>query len=320
MIVVVTGGAGFIGSHLVERMLDAPGVTRVIVVDNFFSGAHENLTHLDGRVEVVRADICDALPHVECDLIAHLACPASPIHYRRNPARTIETGVVGTRNVLRMAREVGARVVFSSTSEVYGAALEHPQREDYRGNVSTLGDRSCYDESKRAAESLCVSYEAQWRVPSRIVRLFNTIGPRSRPNDGRVVPEFCVRALAGEDIPVHGDGSQTRSFCYVDDCVEAIMRVCMRSEWPSASTVVNIGNPVETTIFELATLVQTIAREKYGKNPGIRTGLGNPVGDDPQRRCPDITRAKAMLGWEPKVGLRESIERTMAYFAERNGR
>ena len=316
MIVAVTGGAGFLGSHLVRRLVERDDIKRILVIDNLFTGRYENLAGLNGRgsrVEVIRHDICDPF-HFECDLIVHLACPAAPIHYARNPARTIITGVVGTLNTLKCAREVGARMVFASTSEVYGDAEVHPQPETYRGNVSCNGPRSNYDESKRAAEALCVAFNKQWGTDVRVIRFFNVYGPYMALGDGRVVPEFFRAAMSGEQIPIHGDGSQTRSFCYVDDAIDATMRLCFREAWPGADFPVNVGNPQEITVGDLASQIIDVVRARYGIDATVRAGAAQIVGDDPHRRCPDIARAREHLGWEPITPLRVGLERTADYF------
>src|SRR6201995_5496339 len=300
--VLVTGGAGFLGSHLSERLL-ADG-HEVVCLDNFFTGARENVEHLLGNrhFELVRHDVTQPIT-IEVDQIFHLACPASPIHYQRNPVRTIRTAVHGTLNMLDMAREVDAKILIASTSEVYGDPKEHPQREDYWGHVNPIGPRACYDEGKRCAESLTISYARQYGVASRIVRIFNTYGPRMHEHDGRVVSNFVLQALRGEPITIYGQGQQTRSFCYVSDLLEGFVRLLATKEDPGP---VNIGNPSERTIKEFAQLIL--------KMTGSSSQLHYedlPV-DDPTRRCPDITRAKELLGWEPRVSIEEGLKHTIA--------
>jgi UDP-glucuronate decarboxylase len=313
---LITGGAGFLGSHLADRLI-AQG-DEVIALDNFFTGSRRNVAHLldHPRFELVRGDVCNPF-HFEVDRIFHLACPASPIHYQRNPARTIETGVLGTLHALELARNVGARVFIASTSEVYGDPTQHPQTEAYWGNVNPIGPRACYDEAKRCGEALAASWAAQYGVEVRIARIFNTYGPRMAENDGRVVSNFICQALRGEPLTVFGDGSQTRSFCYVDDLIEGFLRLMEsesahddthKSECPGCNRgwPVNLGNPGEFTMKELADLV--IA--KIGGNVVYR----QLPKDDPTRRRPDITRARELLGWEPRVQLAEGLARTIEYF------
>jgi UDP-glucuronate decarboxylase len=304
--ILVSGGAGFLGSHLCEKLLGLGH--EVVCLDNFFTSARRNVEHLldDNRFELVRHDVTEPFI-VEVDEIYHLACPASPVHYQKNPVRTIRTAVHGTLNMLETAREVGARILIASTSEVYGDPKEHPQRESYWGHVNPIGPRACYDEGKRCAETLAVSYARQYDVATRIVRIFNTYGPRMHENDGRVVSNFVLQALRNEPITIYGQGEQTRSFCYVTDLLEGFVRLLATAEDPGP---VNVGNPSERTIRELAEL--TI------KLTGSRSTLEFeplPV-DDPTRRCPDITRAKQVLGWEPQVGIEEGLRATIAYFRE----
>ena len=303
--VLVTGGAGFVGSHLCERLL-ADG-HEVVCLDNFFTGTHANVAHLRGnaRFELFRHDVQEALT-MEVDQIFHLACPASPIHYQRNPVRTIRTAVQGTLNLLDVARECGARMLIASTSEVYGDPAEHPQTESYWGNVNPIGPRACYDEGKRCAEALATSYAIQYGVQVRIARIFNTYGPRMHENDGRVVSNFVVQALSGKPLTIFGDGKQTRSFCFVTDLIEGFVRL-MASE--HGSDPVNLGNPRESTMIELATLI----RQMTGSKSEI---VHEPLPkDDPVRRNPDISRAQKLLGgWGPKVPLEEGIAATIAYF------
>ncbi len=303
--VLVTGGAGFVGSHLCERLL-ADGHD-VVCLDNFFTGTHANVAHLreHPRFELFRHDVQEPMT-MEVDQIFHLACPASPIHYQRNPVRTIRTAVQGTLNLLDVARESGARILIASTSEVYGDPAEHPQTEAYWGNVNPIGPRSCYDEGKRCAEALATAYASQYGVEVRIARIFNTYGPRMHENDGRVVSNFIVQALTEKPLTIFGDGRQTRSFCYVSDLIEGFVRL-MASEHGSAP--VNLGNPRESTMLELATLIKQM------------TGSPSPIvyaplpKDDPVRRNPDIGRAQKLLGgWTPVVPLEEGIAATIAYF------
>jgi UDP-glucuronate decarboxylase len=306
--ILVTGGAGFVGSHVCERLI-AEG-NEVICLDNFFTGRRANIDKLLGRheFELVRHDICDRIT-LEVDEIYHLACPASPVHYQKNPVRTIRTCVQGTLNVLDMAREVGARVLIASTSEVYGDPHMHPQREEYWGNVNPIGPRACYDEGKRCAEALAVSYARQYDVGVRIARIFNTYGPRMHENDGRVVSNFVVQCLRNKPITIFGEGKQTRSFCYVDDLVEGFLRL-MASE---VDEPVNLGNPGEFTMIELAELTRELTGSK---SPLIHEPL--PV-DDPVRRKPDITRAVERLRWKPTIALREGLGRTIDDFRARIG-
>ena len=303
--ILVTGGAGFLGSHLCERLL-ARG-DEVLCVDNYFTGTRRNITHLlDHRAfELMRHDVTFPL-YVEVDEIYNLACPASPIHYQFDPVQTTKTSVIGAINMLGLAKRVKARILQASTSEVYGDPTVHPQPEEYWGNVNPIGFRSCYDEGKRCAETLFFDYIRQHRMPAKVVRIFNTYGPRMHPNDGRVVSNFIVQALMGKNITLYGDGQQTRSFCYVDDLVEAIMR--MMGTPPEFHGPVNIGNPTEFTIRELA--------EQVIELTGSRSRLVHePLpSDDPKQRQPDISLARAKLGWEPTVALREGLTRTIAYF------
>jgi UDP-glucuronate decarboxylase len=302
--VMVTGGAGFLGSHLCERLV-ADGAD-VVCVDNLFTGSRNNIAGLLGhpQFELVREDVTNPLK-MEVDLIYHLACPASPVHYQRNPVRTIRTAVEGTLNVLEAAREAGARVLLASTSEVYGDPAIHPQEESYWGNVNPIGPRACYDEGKRCAEALAVSYAAQYGVEVRIARIFNTYGPRLQEHDGRVISNFIVQALRGDPITVYGAGSQTRSFCYVSDLIEGFVRL-MAS--PHGSTPINLGNPKEIGIGDLARQIKALCASRSSIVEAPR-----PM-DDPCRRKPDITRAREILGWEPTVSLAEGLARTIAYF------
>lgn len=304
---LVTGGAGFLGSHLCERLL-AEG-HEVICVDNFYTGARRNIVHLqdDPSFEVIRHDVTFPL-YLEVDEIHNLACPASPPRYQYDPIQTTKTSVHGAINMLGLAKRVGARILQASTSEVYGDPAVHPQNEDYWGNVNPIGVRSCYDEGKRCAETLFFDYHRQVGLEIKVARIFNTYGPRMDPDDGRVVSNFIVQALKGETITIYGDGMQTRSFCYVDDLIEGFVRL-MAS--PSEVTgPLNLGNPDEFTMLELADLVLELT--------GSRSGIDHqPLpADDPTRRQPDIGRAREHLGWEPRVALRDGLEKTIAYFDE----
>jgi UDP-glucuronate decarboxylase len=304
--ILVTGGAGFLGSHLCERLIRDGN--EVICVDDLFTGSRRNLEPLlnHRRFEFVRHDVCQPM-HIDCEEIYHLACPASPIHYQRNPVRTIRTCVQGTLNVLDLAREVDARVLIASTSEVYGDPLTHPQVQTYWGNVNPIGKRACYDEGKRCAEALAASYAQQYDIQVRIARIFNTYGPRMLPNDGRVVSNFVVQCLREQPITLFGDGSQTRSFCYVDDMIEAFTRLMKSDE----RDPVNLGNPREATIRELAERI----RELTGSSSTI-TYEPLPQ-DDPTRRNPDISRAREKLGWEPTVDVETGLRATIDYFRAR---
>lgn len=302
--ILVTGGAGFIGSHLCERLLSEGH--DVICADNFFTGSKENIRRLIGHdhFELLRHDIVNPLV-VEVDQIYNLACPASPVHYQVNPIKTIKTSTVGMVNMLGLAKRTGARILQASTSEVYGDPEEHPQKETYWGNVNPIGLRSCYDEGKRVAESLCMDYFRQNQVDIRIVRIFNTYGQRMHPNDGRVVSNFIVQAIRGQPITLYGDGSQTRSFCFVDDLVDGLVRM-MENEQTTGP--VNLGNPAEITVKDLAERI--IAMTGSSSNIEFR-----PLPqDDPRKRKPDITLAKEFLGWEPKISLEDGLRRTIAYF------
>lgn len=301
---LVTGGAGFLGSHLCERLLNDGH--EVLCLDNYFTGRLQNVSHLrDNRnFELIRHDVTEPIL-LEVDRIFNLACPASPVHYQFNPVKTIKTSVMGAINMLGLAKRVHARILQASTSEVYGDPAVHPQKEDYWGNVNPIGIRSCYDEGKRVAETLFMDYHRQNKVDIRIVRIFNTYGPRMLMNDGRVVSNFIVQALKGEDLTIYGDGSQTRSFCYVDDLIEAFVRMMDQDEIIGP---VNIGNPGEFTMLELAhaVLEQTGSKSKIVYQP--------LPGDDPKMRRPDITLAKKALGWEPKVNLFDGLQKTIEYF------
>ncbi|XP_057509631.1 UDP-glucuronic acid decarboxylase 2-like [Actinidia eriantha] len=304
--IVVTGGAGFVGSHLVDRLI-ARGDS-VIVVDNFFTGRKENVMHHFGNpnFELIRHDVVEPLL-LEVDQIYHLACPASPVHYKFNPVKTIKTNVVGTLNMLGLAKRVGARFLLTSTSEVYGDPLQHPQVETYWGNVNPIGVRSCYDEGKRTAETLTMDYHRGAAVEVRIARIFNTYGPRMCIDDGRVVSNFVAQALRKEPLTVYGDGKQTRSFQYVSDLVEGLMRL-MGAEHVGPF---NLGNPGEFTMLELAQVVQETI------DPNARIEFRPNTEDDPHKRKPDITRAKELLGWEPKVSLRNGLPLMVSDFRQR---
>ncbi|GAB4333623.1 MAG: SDR family oxidoreductase [Calditrichia bacterium] len=304
--ILITGGAGFIGSHLCERLLNEGN--EVVCLDNLFTGYKRNILHLmdNHRFEFIRHDIIQPIL-LEVDQIYHLACPASPVHYQYNPVKTIKTSVMGTINMLGLAKRVKARLLQASTSEVYGDPKVHPQTEDYWGNVNPIGLRSCYDEGKRVAETLCMDYHRQNGVDIRIIRIFNTYGPRMAPNDGRVVSNFIIQALKGEDITIFGDGSQTRSFCYVDDLLEGMIRMMNKDDFIGP---VNLGNPGEFTIKELAELVV----ELTGSSSKI---IYKPLpADDPKQRQPDITQAKKQLQWQPTISLKEGLIATIAYFEE----
>ena len=303
--ILVTGGAGFLGSHLIDRLLEAGH--EVLCIDNLFTGTKRNLEHLHAqpRFEFIRHDVTFPL-YVEADEIYNLACPASPIHYQHDPVQTTKTSVHGAINMLGLAKRLRCRILQASTSEVYGDPVVHPQTETYWGNVNPIGPRSCYDEGKRCAETLFFDYYRQHQLEIKVARIFNTYGPRMHPSDGRVVSNFIVQALKREPITLFGDGKQTRSFCYVDDLIDGLIRLM---ESP-ASVVgpINLGNPVEFTMLELAELV---LKETGSSSPLIRQPLPQ---DDPKQRKPDITLAKEHLGWMPKVNLREGLKPTAAYF------
>jgi len=305
--ILVTGGAGFIGSHLCERLL-GEGYD-VLCVDNYYSSTKDNIAHLldHPRFEVIRHDVTFPL-YVEVDQIFHLACPASPVHYQRDPVQTTKTAVHGSINMLGLAKRTGARILLTSTSEVYGDPLVHPQTEDYWGNVNPIGPRACYDEGKRAAETLFFDYHRQHNLDIKVVRLFNTYGPRMHPQDGRVVSNFIMSALTGAPLTVYGEGEQSRSFCYVSDLIDGL--IAMMNSGPEVTGPINLGNPGEFTIGELANIV--IA--KTNSNSKIDY-LPLPV-DDPTRRQPDITRAKETLGWQPTIALSEGLDTTIAHFKE----
>ncbi len=302
--ILVTGGAGFLGSHLCERLVEAGH--DVVCMDNYFTGAKRNVEHLRsrGNFELIRHDVTMPI-FLEVDHIYNLACPASPVHYQYNPVKTIKTSVMGAINMLGLAKRIKARVLQASTSEVYGDPEAHPQKEDYWGHVNPIGIRSCYDEGKRVAETLFFDYKRQNKVDIRVIRIFNTYGPKMHPYDGRVVSNFIVQALQGKDITIYGDGSQTRSFCYVSDLIDGMVRLM---EHPTLTGPVNVGNPNEFTIRELAeqVIAQTGSKSKI---------IAKPLpSDDPRQRQPDITLAKKELGWSPKVELKQGLEKTIAYF------
>ena len=304
--VLVTGGAGFVGSFLCDRLIDEGH--EVIAIDNFFTGSKENLSQLSDETnfELIRHDIVEPIL-LEVDWIFNLACPASPIHYQYNPVKTVKTNVIGTLNMLGLAKRVKARILQASTSEVYGDPQVHPQPESYFGNVNPIGLRSCYDEGKRVAETLMMDYHRQSQVDVKIVRIFNTYGPRMHPEDGRVVSNFIVAALKGEPITIHGDGLQSRSFCYVTELVDAMYRM-MNTE--NFTGPVNTGNPGEFTMIELAETVLKMT------NSSSKLVLVEARPDDPGRRRPDITLAKEKLGWEPEIKLKEGLKPTIEYFDE----
>ena len=306
--VLVTGGAGFLGSHLCERLL-ADGHD-VLCVDNFYTGSKENIAHLLGNpyFELIRHDVTFPL-YLEVDEIFNLACPASPVHYQRDPVQTTKTSVHGAINMLGLAKRVGAKIFQASTSEVYGDPEVHPQTEDYRGSVNTIGPRACYDEGKRCAETLFFDYHRQHRLRIKVARIFNTYGPRMHPDDGRVVSNFIVQALEGRPITIYGDGSQTRSFCYVDDLIDGFVRLLGSPD--DFTGPINLGNPREMTIRELA---ETVIALTGAKSELIVKPL---PADDPMQRQPDIGKARAVLGWEPKVALEAGLERTIDYFRSR---
>lgn len=303
MRVLVTGGSGFIGSHLCDYLVERGH--HVTCLDNLFTSTRENVAHLlaSPLFEFVRGDVCQPF-HFEVDQIYHLACPASPVHYQRNPVRTIQTAVLGTMHALELARNTGARLLITSTSEVYGDPIEHPQTERYNGNVSCTGPRSCYDEGKRCGEALAASWRQQYGTDVRVARLFNTYGPRMARDDGRLLPNLITQAIRRERLTVYGDGSQTRSFCYVSDTVAALVALMeLRTMAPHAGLPVNIGNPDERSILSVA---EDIA-------PG-RVGFCPLPQDDPRQRCPDISLAKLLLGWAPKVSYAEGLTRTVEWF------
>ncbi|MCX7697558.1 MAG: SDR family oxidoreductase [Bacteroidales bacterium] len=303
--ILVTGGAGFLGSHLCEKLLNDGH--EVICLDNYFTGSKENILHLMNNpfFELIRHDVINPI-FLEVDEIYHLACPASPIHYQYNPIKTIKTSVMGAINMLGLAKRIKAKILQASTSEVYGDPTIHPQVEEYWGNVNPIGPRSCYDEGKRCAESLFLNYHKQNGVRIKIARIFNTYGPRMHPNDGRVVSNFIIQALKNEDITVYGDGMQTRSFCFVDDMVDGLIKLMNTSD--EIIGPINLGNPVEISILHLAHLIieLTSSRSKIRFEPKPE--------DDPIQRQPDITKAKTLLNWEPSTPLREGLLKTIDYF------
>ena len=302
--ILVTGGAGFIGSHLCERLLEKGN--EVVCLDNFFTGSKDNIKHLysDYRFELIRHDLVNPIL-LEVDQIYNLACPASPVHYQYNPVKTVKTSVMGTLNMLGLAKRVKARILQASTSEVYGDPTVHPQPETYWGNVSCIGLRSCYDEGKRVAETLMMDYHRQNEVDIRIVRIFNTYGPRMALNDGRVISNFITQALRGQPLTIYGDGNHTRSFCYVSDMVKGMIAMMEQDEFTGP---VNLGNPQELSIAELAESII----ESTGSKAGIEYQPLPP--DDPVRRCPDISLAKAQLNWQPEIDFKTGLSQTIEYF------
>ena len=306
--IMVTGGAGFLGSHLCDRLVEQG--RDVLCVDNLFTGSKSNIRHLlsSDRFEFLRHDVTLPL-YIEVQQIYNLACPASPVHYQHDPVQTTKTSVHGAINMLGLAKRLHARILQASTSEVYGDPLVHPQPEEYWGNVNPIGIRSCYDEGKRCAETLFFDYHRQHRLEIKVMRIFNTYGPRMHPNDGRVVSNFIVQALRGEDITVFGDGQQSRSFCYVDDLIRGMM--AMMNSPAEVTGPINVGNPVEFTMLELAQVVKEVV------NPKAEIVFRENTADDPSRRKPDISKAKKVLGWEPKVPLREGLKFMVKDFAAR---
>lgn len=303
--VLITGGAGFLGSHLCDKLLETG--SQVLCLDNFFTGARRNIEHLldHKHFELLRHDISHPL-FVEVDEIYNLACPASPIHYQRDPVQTTKTSVLGAYNMLGLAKRLRCKILQASTSEVYGDPTVHPQPESYWGNVNPIGSRSCYDEGKRCAETLFFDYRRQHGVNIKVARIFNTYGPRMHPNDGRVVSNFIMQALQGKDITIHGHGNQTRSFCYVDDLIDGLVRMMASPE--DVTGPINIGNPTEFTILDLAKQVIALTNSS---SRIIRLPMPE---DDPQQRKPDISRAREILEWEPAIGLRDGLQRTIRYF------
>ncbi len=306
MVILVTGGAGFLGSHLCERLLNQGH--EVLCLDNFFTGRRKNVAHLaeNPNFELIRHDVVDPFKF-EVDRIYNLACPASPVHYQYNPIKTVKTSVMGAINCLGLAKRVGARILQASTSEVYGDPEVHPQPESYRGNVNPIGLRACYDEGKRCAETLFFDYHRENKVDIRVVRIFNTYGPRMLPDDGRVVSNFIVQALKGEDLTIYGDGSQTRSFCYMDDLLEAMIRTMEQDDIVGP---INIGNPNEFTIRELA---ETVLEKVQSSSKLVESPLPS---DDPTQRKPDISLAQKALQWEPKIQLDQGLGKTIPYFKD----
>ena len=303
--ILITGGAGFIGSHLCKKLLDEGN--DLICVDNYFTGSKENISQLfeSSYFEVLRHDVCFPL-YVEVDQIYNLACPASPIHYQHDPVQTTKTSVHGAINMLGLAKRINARILQASTSEIYGDPEIHPQKEEYWGNVNPIGPRSCYDEGKRCAETLFFDYQRQHKLDIKVVRIFNTYGPNMHPNDGRVVSNFIMQALQNQDITVYGDGNQTRSFCYIDDLVNGMIKMMNSSS--KVIGPVNLGNPTEYKIIDLAKIIIELTKSK---SKIIKKNL--PV-DDPMRRKPDISQAKDVIGWEPSTGLKDGLVKTIDYF------
>lgn len=308
MRILVTGGAGFLGSHFTELLLLEGH--EVLVADNYFTGSRSNLTHLfdHDSFELIRHDVTLPL-YVEVDAIVNLACPASPIHYQRNPVQTLKTSVLGAVNMLGLAKRTGARILQASTSEVYGDPKLSPQVESYWGNVNPIGIRSCYDEGKRAAESLFFDYHRQYKIDIKIARIFNTYGPKMALDDGRVVSNFIIQALKGHPISIYGDGSQTRSFCYVSDLIDGLNRLLFSG--PDIHGPINIGNPYEFTILQLAELVIELTNSKS------KIVFSSLPSDDPKQRKPDISLAREILGWTPSIELREGLEKSIPYFASK---
>lgn len=307
MRVLVAGGAGFLGSHLSERLLSQGH--EVIAVDNFYTGQRNNIKHLldNKNFELLRHDVTLPL-FVEIDAICNLACPASPVHYQKNPVQTIKTSIIGSINLLDLAQRTGARILQASTSEIYGDPAISPQNEEYWGNVNTIGIRSCYDEGKRAAETLFSDYRRQYAINTKIARIFNTYGPRMALDDGRVVSNFIIQALQNKKITMYGDGKQTRSFCYVDDLIEGLESLLWSSD--SVTGPINLGNPMEFTILELAQIIIEITNSKS------EITFSELPSDDPKQRKPDISKAESILNWNPKVQLLEGLERSIPYFAK----
>jgi UDP-glucuronate decarboxylase len=305
--ILVTGGSGFLGSHLCDRLLSEGA--NVVCIDNFFSGARKNVEHLIGhkRFELIRHDVTFPI-YIEIDQIYNLACPASPIHYQRDPVQTTKTSVHGAINMLGLAKRVKAKILQASTSEIYGDPNIHPQTEEYWGNVNPIGPRSCYDEGKRCAETLFFDYQRQHNMRVKVARIFNTYGPRMHPNDGRVVSNFIVQALLGRDITIYGDGSQTRSFCYVDDLIDGFIRLMGSAD--NIAGPINLGNPTEFTILQLASLV---IKSIGSKSRIVHRSLPP---DDPRQRRPDISKAQEVLDWSPRTPLAEGLTRTIEYFDE----
>lgn len=306
--ILITGGAGFLGSHLCDRMIEQGN--QVICLDSLFTGNEKNIQHLNNNAafKFIKQDVVDPIHIDELDEIYNLACPASPVHYQYNPIHTMKTSVLGALNVLELARKTGAKVFQASTSEVYGDPSVHPQSEEYWGNVNTIGIRSCYDEGKRAAETLFFDYQRTYNLRIKVVRIFNTYGPRMAADDGRVVSNFIVQALRGQNLTIYGDGTQTRSFCFADDLVEGFIRLMNSSD--QITGPINLGNPGEFTMMELA---EKILRLTGSSSKLIHMPLPQ---DDPKQRRPDISKAKHLLGWEPTVALEQGLEHTIAYFKQ----